>query len=213
MAEPVWGESFPLILSGPSGAGKSTIAQELVRHLPRAWLSVSATTRKPRAGESDGVDYRFLDRAQFEREREAGNFLEWAEVHGQYYGTPQEPMEEVRRRGELPILDIDVQGGVQVRSLLPMSVLVFLLPPSLAILEERLRNRGSDSEAEVAKRMHNALREMEFVDRYDYLVVNHDVERTIATITGIIRAENRRCSRLPRGRDWDPLLRRQDGLF
>jgi len=132
------------VVAGPSGAGKGTLIEELLKRYPTAWLSVSATTRKPRPDEVEGVQYNFLDSDEFRELVEKGEFLEWAEVHGNLYGTPRARVERELARGLDVILEIDVQGARQVREKIPDAVAVFVLPPSLEVLEERLRNRGTE---------------------------------------------------------------------
>jgi guanylate kinase len=209
----MWGRPFPLILSGPSGAGKTTVARAFVDRVPGTWLSVSATTRAPRAGEVEGVDYHFLARDEFDRLAASGNFLEWALVHDHAYGTPREPVEERLRGGWLPLLAIDVQGGLRLKAELTGPALIFLAPPDLATLEERLRGRGSDAEEVIRTRLRNALVELEQVREYDYLVVNRTVDQAVEDITRIVQSEVRRTTRLGRGVAWDDLLKQQGRLF
>lgn len=209
----MWGRSFPLILSGPSGAGKTTVARALIERLPGCWLSVSATTRDARGAEEDGRDYHFLTREAFARQRDAGNFIEWAVVHDHEYGTPRGPVEERLAGGWLPLLAIDVQGGLRLKAEYPDSVLVFLLPPDMATLEERLRRRGSDTEDVIQRRLRNALTEMERLWEYDYLVVNGEVDAAVRDIITIVRSEVRRVPRMARVPEWDDILRRHSRLF
>ena len=190
--------AFLLVVSGPSGVGKSVLCQRLVASDDRLVHSVSATTRAPRAGEVDGTDYFFLDEAGFRKGVSDGEFLEWAEVYGHLYGTPRAPVKEHIAAGRTPVLNVDVQGGRSVKSLLPDAVLVFLGPPSLAELEERLRGRRTDSEERIRRRLAVAREEMARVADYDYLVVNDDLDAAVATVRAVIVAERHRVSRIPK---------------
>jgi guanylate kinase len=176
-----------IILSGPSGSGKSTVVERLLAGggLPLR-RSVTATTRAPREGERDGVHYHFWPRERFERERDAGALLEWADVFGHLYGTPRAEVEPHRDRGQGVVLVIDVQGAAQVRAACPDAVSVFLLPPSRQELERRLRERGTDGEAAVRRRLAGALGELARVGEYDYWVVNRDLARAVADLQEIV---------------------------
>jgi len=177
-----------VVLSGPSGVGKSTVCQRLVAS-GRYVLSVSATTRPPRGHERDGVDYHFLDRAEFERRIEAGDFLEWAHVHQRdtLYGTLKGPVLAELEGGTNVLLDIDVQGAAQLRRDpdLPL-VTIFIEPPGLDELERRLRGRGDTDEEAIARRLENARSELAQADRYDHRVVNRTIEQTVADVEGIL---------------------------
>ncbi len=176
-----------IILSGPSGTGKSTlIAQLLARGGLPLHLSVSATTRAPRPGEREGVHYHFWDRGRFEEAIRKGEFLEWAEVHGNLYGTLRDEVEPYRRRGELVILDIDVQGAGQVRRQGLPSVSIFLRAPTEAAYEERLRRRGTDEEATLRRRLAGARVELARAGEFDYQVVNDDLDRAVAQVYRIL---------------------------
>jgi len=170
-----------LVVSGPSGSGKSTICKRLLSD-PRVEFSVSATTRAPRAGEVDGRDYHFMDKARFRAEIERGAFIEWAEVHGNLYGTPRAPMERALAAGRVFLLEIDVQGGTQLKALGLPGVYVFVAPPDLASLRGRLERRGTDSTEVIERRMAKAQEEMRARERYDHVVVNVDLERTVAEV-------------------------------
>ena len=165
------------VVAGPSGAGKGTLIEELLRRHPTAWLSVSATTRAPRSGETHGVQYYFMDRATFRDKVRNGDFLEWAEVHGNLYGTPRNSVIEHLEAGLDVILEIDVQGARQVREKIPDAVGIFVMPPSLEELERRLRWRGTESDSEIARRLRNAKEESKAAEEYRYVVVNDDLRR------------------------------------
>lgn len=169
-------KGMALVLSAPSGAGKSTLCAMLRREFPDLGLSISCCTRAPRASERDGVDYYFLSRAEFERRREAGEFAEWAEVHGNLYGTPLAPVRAMLAEGRDALFDVDVRGAAQLKMNLPGARFVFILPPSLAELERRLRSRAMDGDAAIRRRLANAVREMEQAAWYDALVLNDDLE-------------------------------------
>lgn len=187
-----------LLISGPSGAGKSTVYHELMSREPRLGFSVSTTTRPIREGEHDGVDYYFVDDATFGRLQRAGEFLEWAEVHGKKYGTRRAHVEAMENAGRIPLLDIDVQGGVQVLDRCGAAIVsVFLWPPSWDVLERRLRGRGTDTDEVIATRLKNARWEVGFADRYDYWVVNDEVEAAVGRLQAILTAEECRRARLP----------------
>jgi guanylate kinase len=174
------------VVSGPSGSGKSTLVRRLVARTDlRAQLSVSATTRPPRPGERHGADYYFLTREEFEAARERGEFLEWAEVFGHLYGTPAAPVREALASGICEVLEIDVQGGLQVRERVPNAVLVFIDVPDLSELEARLRARGSDDDATIERRLAGARREIEQASRYDYRVLNADVDQAVEDLAAL----------------------------
>jgi len=181
-----------IILSGPSGSGKSTVIARVLREagLPLR-VSVSATTRPARPGERDGVHYHFWAREKFLQQVQAGAFLEWAEVHGNYYGTLRDEVGPYRAQGIGVILDIDVQGAAQVRRLCPDSVSVFLRPPSLEVLEQRLRARGTEDEAALARRLANARREMARIGEYTYVVVNEDLGEAVAQLRELLARQFR----------------------
>lgn len=165
-----------LVISAPSGAGKTTLVKRLTAEFPDFGYSVSCTTRAPRQGEQDGIDYHFLDHDEFVRQREAGAFAEWAEVHGSFYGTPLAPVRQMLDKGQDLLLDIDVQGAMQLKKTLPGACFVFLLPPSLAELERRLRTRGLDSDETIRRRLDNAAGEISMAQEYDYMIVNDDLD-------------------------------------
>lgn len=180
------------IVSAPSGTGKTTVLTRVLARVEGLRFSVSHTTRAPRGGERDGREYHFVDRAAFERRVADGQFLEWAEVHGQLYGTSVEESERAGREGFDLLLDIDVQGAAQVRQRRPDALTIFLLPPSRAALEERLRARGLDSAETMRRRLDGARREVARWAEYDYVLVNREVEECAADVEGIVRAGRHR---------------------
>ena len=187
-----------LILSSPSGAGKTTLAARLLDGDGALTLSVSATTRPPRPGEIEGAHYFFIERATFEARREAGDFLEWAEVFGNLYGTPRGPVEAALAAGRDVVFDIDWQGTRQISRAAPADVVrVFILPPSRATLKERLRARAADSEDVVARRMAGAAEEISHWDEYDYVLVNDDLDATLGLLQSILTTERLRRERRP----------------
>ena len=188
-----------IILSSPSGAGKSTLAKRLMAWDGAMRFSVSATTRPPRPGEVDGKDYYFKSRPEFEAMVAAGEMLEHAEVFGNLYGTPRGPVEQRLAEGRDVILDIDWQGGQQVRrSVLAQDVVsIFILPPSIADLESRLRSRAQDSDEVIAGRMAKSRDEISHWGEYDYVVINHDLDRAEAELRTILQAERARAERQP----------------
>lgn len=188
---------FPLILSAPSGGGKTTIARQLLATRDDVGYSVSCTTRAPRQNEVNGRDYHFLSREQFEARRRAGEFAEAAEVHGNWYGTLRSEVEKVLASGRHVVMDIDVQGARQFASAYPESVLIFLLPPSVDVLFERLRARGTEREEDLRRRVQAAREELRAAASYQYIVVNDDVDRATARVSAIVEAEGTRHARLP----------------
>ncbi len=180
---------FPVILSAPSGGGKTTIAKALLARRPDLGYSVSCTTRSPRPGEIDARDYYFMARADFIAERERGAFAESAVVHGNLYGTLRREVERVVADGKHVVMDIDVQGARQFVRAFPNSVTIFILPPSAEVLLDRLRSRKTESPAQLAARLQSALQELQQVDEYEYVVVNDDLERAVASVESIIEAE------------------------
>lgn len=177
------------MIAGPSGVGKgSIVARLLARDPERLALSVSTTTRAPRAGEIDGVHYRFVSEAEFDAMVERGELLEWAEIVGHRSGTPRRPVETQLAAGRDVILEIDVQGARQVRELVPDAMLVFIAPPSLAELERRLRERGTESEDRIRARLTFAASELDQRDRFDHVVVNDDLETASSQVAAIIES-------------------------
>ena len=189
-----------IILSSPSGAGKSTLAKRLMAWDPTLSFSVSATTRNPRPGETDGVEYYFKTKPEFEAMVDAGDMLEHAEVFGNFYGTPKGPVEASMTAGRDTIFDIDWQGGQQIRrsSLANDVVSIFILPPSIADLESRLRGRAQDSDEVIANRMAQSRDEISHWAEYDYVIVNRDVDAAEAELKTILMAERSRANRQPK---------------
>lgn len=174
------------VISGPSGAGKGTVRKEVFRHMDGLSFSISCTTRAPRPGERDGVDYRFIPRESFLRMVDSGDFLEWAEVHGNLYGTLWSDVDENLERGKDVVLEIDVQGALQVMNKCGDLVSIFLCPPSTEELERRLRTRGSEDEETISLRLKNALGEMAEIDKYDHVVINDDLNRAVEEMERIV---------------------------
>jgi guanylate kinase len=179
------------VVSAPSGAGKTTLCKGITDSLENLTHSISYTTRKPRPGEIDGRDYYFVTTDRFRAMMQAGDFAEYAEVHTHLYGTSKRVLDDMIKEGVDVILDIDTQGARQIKAHFATAVLVFIMPPSMAILEERLRNRKSDREDEIRKRMQRAIDEIRDYGSYDYIVVNRDFERALSELRSIVVAE--RC--------------------
>jgi guanylate kinase len=185
-------EPVVVVISAPSGAGKSTVISRVLAELGGIRFSVSHTTRAPRGDDKQGIDYHFVDRASFEGMRDEGRLLEWAEVHGNLYGTGMTELMKAREQGVDLLLDLDVHGAAQVRQKLPDAVTVFILPPSYPELERRLRGRGEDDEATIEKRLGAAGRELGAFWHYDYAIVNDDLDACVRELKSIIRAA--RCA-------------------
>ncbi|PIU26820.1 guanylate kinase [Candidatus Aquicultor secundus] len=179
------------VISGPSGAGKGTLTDELLKRVPSLTRSVSATTRKPRPGEVNGVDYYFLDEDEFKDRIFQGGFLEWAMVHGNYYGTLKSVVKEGFSSGKDVVMVIDVQGAASIKEKMPEAVRIFIEPPSIAELVQRLKLRNTETTAELQERLKNAETEMGLAGNYDYVVINDDVERAVDELVGIVKAEKR----------------------
>lgn len=184
------------VVSAPSGAGKTTLCREMRLRLPELAYSVSVTTRPPRPGEMDGADFRFVDEPEFRAMLARGELAEWATVHGNLYGTPARALEDALAAGADVLLDIDTQGAAQLRTRYPEAVLVFIVAPTVAELEQRLRERRSDNEDEIARRLQRAREEIALWRRYDYLIVNRDVKEAMEQLAAIIQAERCRTGRL-----------------
>jgi guanylate kinase len=183
------------VVSAPSGAGKTTLVRNVIEQLPGVTLSVSCTTRAPRPEEEEGIDYFFITRDAFNDMERAGKFIEWAHVHGDLYGTPRANMTKLQH-GEDLVLEIDTQGARAIRKELDDGVLIFILPPSLEVLQERLQTRGGDSEEAMQARLHNAQKELDQMAWYDYIVVNDDIEEATRQLASIIIAERCKATRV-----------------
>jgi guanylate kinase len=180
-----------IVVSAPSGAGKTSVVDRVLAQMPEVIFSVSHTTRHPRGAERDGVQYHFVTREAFVGLRDAGGLLEWAEVHGNLYGTGMAEIERARDAGCDLLLDLDVQGAAQVRRRIPEAVTVFVLPPSFDALARRLRGRGEDDEETIRRRLAAAGREIDAFAQYDYAIVNDDLDRCVGEFKSIVTAE--RC--------------------
>ncbi|HIQ37015.1 MAG TPA: guanylate kinase [Desulfocapsa sulfexigens] len=197
------------ILSAPSGTGKTTILKRVMANVTNLGFSISHTTRAPRKGEQNGVDYHFVTVAEFQTMRENNLFLEWAEVHGNFYGTSRPAVLELLESGQDIILDIDVQGAAIIATDATVhGVSVFVAPPSLSELEKRLRGRGTDTNETIELRLNNAAKEMDATESYDYLVINDDLEEAVSTLQSVIIAERSHGHRLPTG---EPIQLKGDG--
>lgn len=191
------GHGLLVVLSGPSGAGKGTLCQELLRQMPDVRYSVSATTRSPRPGEVDGIHYFFREREEFQRMIQNDQLLEWAEFCGNYYGTPQFAVEQAIQAGHDVILEIEIQGALQVKKRFPQGVFIFVVPPSMDALSERIHKRGTESEEVIQKRLETAAQELGYVTEYDYVVVNDEVPAAVDKLKSILTAEKCRVKRKP----------------
>lgn len=190
-----------LVLSSPSGAGKTTLTRMLLQNRELdLTLSISVTTRQRRSSEVDGIHYRFITHRQFEAMRDSGDLLEWAEVHGNFYGTPRGPVEEILREGRDALFDIDYQGTQQVREKMGSdTVTIFILPPSMKELRARLERRAEDTREAIEHRLENARNEIRRWTQYDYVLVNDDLQRTFDDLLAILRAERQRRPRRTKG--------------
>ena len=181
------------IISGPSGAGKGTICKRLIEDT-KVEISVSMTTRNPRPGEVDGVSYYFTTKEEFEKEIQRGGFLEHAEVYGNYYGTPKAKVLEKLAAGIDVLLEIDIQGALHVKNAYPNGIFIFILPPSMAELRKRITGRGSETEEAINLRLSKTLKEVSYIDKYDYCVVNGELEEAVSRVKAIVVAEHSRVS-------------------
>ncbi len=184
------------IISAPSGSGKSTLVARLLTNVSGLMFSVSYTTRKPRGLEVNGHNYHYVSREEFEQMLARDEFLEWAEVFGNYYGTHRGILEEARRQGKDLVLDIDVQGARQLKGKIPEAVTVFILAPSRQILEQRLRARSEDQDEVIARRLRDAAEEIRNYCAYDYVLINRDLDQSDAVLSAIVRAERVRRTRM-----------------
>ena len=174
------------VLSGPSGVGKGTLRENALNDAPNLKYSISCTTRKPRDGETDGVEYRFITREKFREDISQGLFMEYAHVHEDYYGTLKADVVRELEAGHDVLLEIDVQGALQVREKMPDAVLIFVAPPSVEVLERRLRGRGTEAQESLNVRLENALKELALKDKYDYIIVNDDLHSACEELRKII---------------------------
>jgi len=184
-----------VVLSSPSGGGKTVIARSLLKKHPEFGRSISFTTREKRKGEKEGIDYYFVNRKDFQKKIKKCQFVEWALVFGNYYGTPKKNIQKAEGKIKVLFLVLDVQGGLAVKRKYPDSVLIFILPPSLSELEKRLSHRGTDKPEVIKKRLKAALKEITFCKRYDYMVVNRKLKDTVKLLEEIITAEKHRANR------------------
>ena len=181
----------PIVLTGPSGVGKGTILKSLLKRHPELFLSVSATTRLPREGEVDGVDYYFYTRSQFEAKIQAGELLEWAEFAGNYYGTPIAPIRDQLALDRSVILEIELAGARQVAQIFPDALRIFILPPDLTTLETRIRERGTDASEAIVRRLARAHEEIAAKDEFDYQIVNDDLQTALEELEKIMNYERK----------------------
>lgn len=186
---------FPVVISGASGTGKTSVVEKLLSSDGRMVRAITATTRPIRRGEEDGIDYHFMTEAQFAKKIAAGYFAESATVHGQSYGVPKVSISEGLNKGKWVVMNVDVQGGLSIKEAFPSAILIFILPPSMEALTERLTGRGTDSEDEIVKRLKNAENEMLVAPKYDYVVVNDEVKDCTKRLLSIILAETSRTTR------------------
>jgi guanylate kinase len=185
-----------IVVSGPSGAGKSTVLARALAEMDRLRFSISHTTRRPRPGEKDGIDYHFSTRPKFLSMKDSGHFLEWAEVHGELYGTARSEYDRARGQGVDLLLDVDVQGAAQVRAQFPDAVSIFIMPPSYKALERRLRGRGPEDEAQFRRRLDAAREELSLYRQYKFAIVNEHLEDSVEELKSVIRAARCRTDRV-----------------
>ena len=187
------GKGILVIVSGLSGAGKGTICKRLLEKYPEFELSISVTSRDPRPGEEHGREYFFVTTEEFEEKIRKGQLLEHARYVDRYYGTPKDWVEERLEKGKNVILEIELQGAFQVKDKIPGTILVFVMPPSMEELERRLRGRGTETEEQIQRRLARAIEEMEYVDRYDYVIINEEVEKSVDMLYDIVHREKEKA--------------------
>jgi guanylate kinase len=188
-------EGLVIVISGPSGAGKGTICKEIVKKKKDLIISVSATTRSPRNNEIEGKNYYFYTEEAFKEKIEKNDFLEYAQVYGNYYGTPKSKVIEEIKKGKNVILEIDIQGALQIKESYPKGIFIFVMPPSMEELKNRITSRGTDSREVILKRMECAYHELNYAFKYDYVIINDDLEEAVKVVDSILIAENHRAVR------------------
>ncbi|MCR2042565.1 guanylate kinase [Anaerosalibacter massiliensis] len=188
-------EGLLVVVSGPSGCGKGTICRKFLQRNEDMNISISATTRSPRRGEKDGVNYFFLTEDVFKKMVSKNEFLEYANVHGNFYGTPKKYVLDKIKKGENIFLEIDIQGALQIKKIYPNGVFVFILPPSMEELKNRIIRRGTESKSDIDRRYKNAFKEIEYINEYDYAIVNDKVEKAVKKLESIVTAEKSKVDR------------------
>lgn len=191
------GRGTLIVISGPSGAGKGTICKKLLENNDNLNLSISMTTRDPREGEVDGINYYFVTKEEFEKRINEGKFLEFATVHnGKYYGTPKDKVEDLLDKEKDVILEIDIQGALEINNLIPEALFIFIMPPSMKILKDRLIKRGTETKEQLVERFKKAYQEINEVSKYNYVVINDEVDLAVKKVEAIIMAEKCRVDRI-----------------
>lgn len=191
----LYSDGLLVAISGPSGAGKGTICRRLLEKYKDIGISVSVTTRSPRQGEVDGVHYWFKSKQEFLEMRDNGDLAEWVEYCGNYYGTPKKPLLEAVDAGKICILEIEMQGTLQIKQQFPESIMIFVIPPKFEELRKRIEGRNSECECDILKRLERAKEELDIAHKYDYLVINDDVDKATELVENIIQIERTRISR------------------